>query len=194
MGAAAAKFGRDTPALVKAVIGGGCGGHADPQLVAQLAAKWGPIHGCPVETIRVIAKIESGYRLECVAMYGGAIPRGGAWGLMQQTLSTAKGNVLKLRKSGNAAVQAAISRFDGTGTSLFDPDLNVCLGAYQLGRLTAEFSDFTTVVAAYHQGAGKIRRMRNAGKAINPQTLLASGAPKGAVYVTRALQARSQIA
>jgi soluble lytic murein transglycosylase-like protein len=191
--ATVAAFGRDTPEILASVVTGGHKGTADPELVRVLAEKWGPIHACPVYLIRVIARIESGNKPQSLAMYGGVITAGGAWGLMQQALATAKGNVVALKKSSNPDVQAAIARFDGTGTSLYDPDLNVCLGAYQLGHLWGEFGNFLEVAGAYHQGAGKIRAMKAKGLAINAATLLASGAPNGSAYVTRALAAKDVI-
>lgn len=189
--AVAGSVGSDAPALVRAAMS-----NDTPQkaLALALAQQWGPIFGCPVETIMAIAKIESGYRPGSVELSVRALTRDGAWGMMQQTLATAKGNVAALKKHPNALVQAAIARFDGTGESLLDPNLNVCLGAYQLGKLTAEFGDFVAVAAAYHQGAGKVRSMLRAGQAITAANLTASGAPKGAVYVTRAIKAREGIA
>lgn len=176
---------RDSLSLARSALGDR--GVPIPQIVAQLAARWGPIFGVNAQTILAICQIESAFRPG--AANAEAVTQGGAWGLMQQTLTTARGNVAALRSHASPDVRATVATFDGTGTSLLDPNLNVCLGAYQLGELGKKFGgNFAHVAAGYHQGAGKVSSVLAAGGTI-PESL----PPKGKTYVTRALAAREAI-
>lgn len=167
----------------------GCTGPSQPTLIRQLASKWGPIFGAPVSTIMAISKIESGWRPKCQNVNARAMTRGGAWGAMAMTLTTAKGIAQRLATHPNASVRATLARWDGTGPGLLDADINVMMGAHELGRLTKEFREFKLVAGAYHQGAGKIRQMLRDKKAI-PAEL----PPFGKLYVSRALEAHKGIA
>jgi len=152
-------------------------------LVVALASKWGPIFGAPLGTIVTISYIESRWRPGSKNTNERAMLRGGAWGLMQQTLDTAKGHAKALASHSNALVKETLKKWDGTGPGLLNPDVNVMFGAYQLGKLTSEFKEFGLVAGAYHQGAAKIRSMLKERKSI-PAEL----PPFGKQYVTEALK------
>lgn len=167
----------------------GCRGVSDPDLCRAIAGKWSGIFGCPVELMMVIGKIESGYRPDCANFSLAALSRGGAFGMFQQTLSTAKGHALALATSQDARVQATLAKWNGA-RSLLDPDLCGMFAAKQLGELSRAFpGNFAAITGAYHQGAGKIRSVLAQGGSL-PDDL----PPKGRVYVTRALAARGSIA
>ena len=107
--------------------------------------------------------------------------RGGAWGLFQVTLATARD--LFARFGAELRKYPAAARWDGTGRSLLDPSLSTLLGAFYLGRLSREFKGaFLPTVAAYQQGPGPVRAVlaRNG----NLTTDLPS---KGRQYVSMAL-------
>jgi hypothetical protein len=71
--------------------------------------------------------------------------------------------------------------------NLLDPNLNLILTAWQLGELTNEFGDFGTVTAAYHQGAGAVRKRLDAG-----EPAVSKKQPKGLAYVAMAESARQK--
>lgn len=162
----------------------GCSGARNQALTQELAMKWGAVFSAPTRILMVLARIESGFRPNCYNLNPRAIARGGAWGLVQQTLDTAKGHARNLASHWSPDVQQTLARFDGTGKSLLDPDLNMMFAAYHVGGLVDEFGeDLRLIAGAYHQGAGKIRQMLRDRKSI-PEEL----PPNGKKYVTAALK------
>lgn len=165
-------------------------GSAPPnQALAQaLAEKWGPIFGAPPGVLLVLARIESGFRPMEKNVSPRALLRGGAWGLVQQTLDTAIDNAPRIAREygSNSEVSATLRKWNGDGTSLLDPDVNMMFAAFQVGRLAAEFgTELATLAAGYHQGAGKLRQLQKEGKPI----VAANLPPNGNKYVTSALAA-----
>lgn len=152
-------------------------------LALALAQKWGPVFGAPVPLIMTIMDIESSFRPGVKNTNARAMKLGGAWGLMAMTLSTAKSIAAQLRGHANPLVVSTLSRWDGTGPGLLNPDINVMMGAHELGRDYAEFRDPYLTAGAYHQGRGKIRELVKAGKPIP-----ASLPPFGRQYVTDAIR------
>jgi hypothetical protein len=172
-----------------AYLKGGCRTAADPDGALSIASKWGPIFGCPVRTLMIVGAIESGYRSGCAELSPRAMALGGAFGMWQQTRNTAAGHARALASSPDPDVQQTLKKWTGLGVDLFDADLCGMFAARQLGQATQEFGDDVAKVAgAYHQGAGKIRAMVAAGRAI-PAEL----PPHGKTYVTRALEMASKI-
>jgi len=172
-----------------AYLKGGCKGAADPDLALAVASKWGPVFGCPIKTMLVIGAIESGYRPACSNITPQGMALGGAWGMFQQMRNTAAGHARALASSPNPDVQATLRKWTGQGPDLFDADLCGMFAARQLGQAHAQFGDdIAKVAGAYHQGAGKIRSMVAAGRAI-PAEL----PPHGKTYVTRALEWSAKI-
>jgi hypothetical protein len=168
---------------------GGCKAPSDPATALAVAQKWGPVFGCSINTLLVVGSIESGYRADCSELSPRAMTLGGAFGMFQQTRNTAAGHARALASSPDPDVQATLRKWTGRGPDLFDPDLCGMFAARQLGQAQAEFGDNLALVAgAYHQGAGKIRTMLAAGRAI-PAEL----PPHGKTYVTRALATAAQI-
>lgn len=172
-----------------AFLKGGCKTAADPDTALAVASKWGPVFGCPVNTLMVIGAIESGYRSACSELSPRAMARGGAFGMWQQTANTAAGHARALASSADPDVQATLRKWTGVGTDLYDPDLCGMFAARQLGAATAEFGDdIARVAGAYHQGTGKIRSVLAAGQKL-PDDL----PPHGKTYVTRALEWAAKI-
>lgn len=168
----------------------GCRSAPNEALARAYAEKWGPVFGAPVSSLMTLARIESGFRADCAELSARALARGGAYGLVQQTLATAKGHAAKLAGSGNADVQRTLAaKWHGSARDLLDPDLNMMLAAYHVGVLTDRYGDFKLVAAAYHQGTGKVDQMIRDGKAIPSQL-----PPKGKAYVTRALDVHERYA
>lgn len=151
-------------------------------LILALAQKWGPVFGAPVPLIMTIADIESSFRPGVKNTNARAMKLGGAWGAMAMTLSTAKSVATRLRSHDNPQVTLTLAKWDGTGPGLLNPDVNVMMGAHELGRDYAEFKDPFLAAGAYHQGRGKIRELLKAGRPI-PDDL----PPFGKQYVTKAI-------
>jgi soluble lytic murein transglycosylase-like protein len=162
---------------------------AAPALARTLATKWGGIWGVPAGIALTIMKIESSFRPGLSNTNERAMKLGGAWGLMAMTLTTAKGLAPQIQAAAGATtnpasrahILAAVGRFNGTGVSLLDADTNACFGCFFLAKLYREFKTLDLVAAAYHQGAGKVREMQKAKRAI-PEQL----PPFGKEYVARA--------
>ncbi len=156
-----------------------------PTEVRDLAVKWGEVFQIPTNHLLAIARIESSYNENAVQRGTRAMGRGGAFGLMQVTLDTAKEIAKTLAKSTNTKVKATLAKWDGTGESLFDADLCMMFGAYYLSGFYKEFGkSFDHVAAAYHQGAQGLRDMIKKGYAI-PEKL----PPNGKLYVAMARDA-----
>jgi soluble lytic murein transglycosylase-like protein len=159
-------------------------GPAQQGAILVQAQKWGAIFGVPADWILAIAKVESGWRPGAKNLTSaGDVKRGGAWGSMQVTLSTATGLAPSLRSHSNAQVRAAAASWDGTGPGLLDVSLGVLFGTALLGKLKAEFNEFGLVAAAYNRGAGGVRKM-----------LAANKDPRGVAYAVKAEAAREAIA
>jgi soluble lytic murein transglycosylase-like protein len=164
--------------------------HSNPPIerakLQALADTWAPRFGVAPQTMMAIGKIESGWRPDTVNYSIRSIPLGGAWGPWQMTQKTA-GDMARVVSKKYPAIAA---RWRGDGRKLTtDLELAAALSAAFLGQLAAQFDhDFTLTVAAYHQGAGKIRQMIRDKQAIPSQL-----PPKGKEYVTLALAARKAI-
>jgi soluble lytic murein transglycosylase-like protein len=132
-------------------------------LIRAVADKWGRAFGVSPDWIVAIAKVESGLRPGAKSAKGARDDkRGGAWGAMQVTLTTAQGLAPELAKLPAAA--ATYAKWDGTGEGLLDADVGVMFGAYLLAKLSRQFGgDFAKASAAYNQGPGTVARLVAAG-------------------------------
>lgn len=150
-----------------------------------LARKWGAVFGAPPASIMSIVTIESAHNPKLVNP--AREEKGGAWGLGQQMLDEAGDKIGRIRGGyrSNPDVRRTARKWRNDPHDLLDPDLNIMITAWQLGKLTQEFGDFPTVAAAYHQGAGAVRKRIAAGK----PPVSARAQPLGTSYVKQALQA-----
>ncbi len=128
-----------------------------PKTTLALAERWGAIFNVPVSWIMSIADVESDFDVEMSDDRERAMKRDGAWGLMGMTLKTAESEIARLRKHPdfrkNPYVRRALSYWDGTGQSLWNPDLNVMLGSFYLRLMRKRFGDkFDVAATAYQQG------------------------------------------
>lgn len=152
-----------------------------------LANKWaGVFPRVSPETVLTIIGIESSFKSDAVNTNDRAMARGGAWGYMQMTLDTAIDLMPQMPKA-----LAVIGKWNGTGASLLDPDLNVALGTFYLDRLAREFKDFDLTVAAYQQGPGNIRKSMAAG--LSKAQILERLGEHGKQYVLMAQAMRDKI-
>lgn len=155
-------------------------------IVEALAAPWGAIWDVPPLLIEVVAQLESHFQPSIANTTDPrAVAKGGAWGMFQITLDTAKdllGRVRAFRR------YPAFKRWDGTGPSLLDPGLNTMVASWYLANLWHEFGDYPQALAAYHQGPDKVRSMLAAGKTIPDQL-----PPKGRAYVRDALTIKREL-
>jgi len=156
-----------------------------PETARALADKWGPIFKVPQGEIMTIVDVESRFDPTEVNDSPRALKQNGAWGFMQVTGDTGAYLVGLLSRSAymkTKSVPKTLAKYDPKDPrSLLDPDLNVMLGSFLLGTLRREFSGWTLVSAAYHQGPGKVRHMIALGQAI-PARL----PPYGQEYVAKA--------
>lgn len=166
----------------------GCRGPSDRALAEAVAKKWGPVFGASFGTMLSISKIESGFRATCVNVNSRAMSRGGAWGMYQMTLETAKGHAAALASSTNPQVRATLSKWNGSGTSLLDPDLCGMFAARQLGNLEKKYKNPDLVAAAYHSGEKPVIAAQQAGVPVTDKL-----GPYGKVYVAMARKARSDL-
>jgi soluble lytic murein transglycosylase-like protein len=147
---------------------------------AKLAARWGAAWGIPSAWIMAIASVESGFRPEVANRSERAMKRGGAWGYMQITRDTARW-LLEARPGDFLPYKATAAKFDGTGPSLLDPDLNIMLAARYLALLRREFRTFAATAAAYHSGPATVRKLLAQGKRL-PEGLGPRGQQAFAMY------------
>lgn len=144
--------------------------------IVALAAKYAGIFGAPTSLLLAIFQIESAMKPDSVNLKN---PRGGAWGLGQMTLETAK----DLTKRFPATAKRYWPKFDGTGQSLLDIETNIAICAYHLSLLWKRYKDrpgnWLTAGLAWHQGSGNIDKQIAAGKGkVVPSNL----PPKGRIY------------
>lgn len=164
-----------------------CPNQRKPDITRKYARKWGNFFAVPVLWLTTVAFLESSHNPCKVNMLRES--KGGAWGLMQQMADETPyklGKLLQSRKGKLPRVQYTAAKWTGEPGDLLDPDLNMMLAAWQLSRLRSQFSDFETVIAAYHQGAPAVkRRLRRGRRALSPRRH-----PRGYDYVQRAIVAR----
>lgn len=166
-----------------------------PEVTVEYGSKWGPVFDVPLAWLLTIAHLESSHNPRKINM--AAHRKGGAWGLMQQMADEAPYKVKLIRKfygrpgprisaRDAAKVRRTVRKWRGDPKNLLNPDLNMMLAAWQLGRMRRIFKDFPTVIAAYHQGEAAVKRRLQKGRpAISPRLQ-----PKGYAYVQRAIAAR----
>lgn len=118
-------------------------------------AKWGTFFGVSPELLKRIAKHESKLNERATNLTGGDKRRGGAWGLMQVTYSTAVEWIGKLEKRNynNQSVKDNIALFKSLKEhALLVPTVNVMLGAAIMDYLTDSFDTEAAAVGAYNIG------------------------------------------
>lgn len=163
-----------------------------PDLTFDLACKWGPLFDAPVGTIMAVVATESEHNPTKVNFL--RAEKGGAWGLGQQMADETDYKIAILRRRylreapPALNLQRVIKRWKGTPKDLLDPELNMVLTAWQIGRLHRVFDgDFETVVAAYHQGEPAIKLRLRAGK-----PAIGKRQPRGKMYVSVVLSAHAR--
>lgn len=156
------------------------------------AEKWAPVFNVPLSWIMALAEMESSHIPTKVNMT--ARHKGGAWGLLQQMADEVPYKLKVIRRFYGRRgdkyakrVRRTLRKWKGNPKALLDPNLNVMLAAWQLGRLNRVFGgDFAKAFAAYHQGEFAVkRRLRKGHPAVD-----SSKQPKGYAYVKEAAHAR----
>jgi len=161
-----------------------------PSITRKYAQKWGPVFAVPPVWLRTVAFIESSHNPDKVNM--ARFDKGGAWGLMQQMADEIDYKIKQIKKTRagkTLKVKLTLQKWHGDPQDLLDPDLNMLLAAWQIGRLKARFKKFDTVIAAYHQGEYAVRRRIQQGQPV----LSPTSHPKGYDYVQRAIVARNHL-
>jgi soluble lytic murein transglycosylase-like protein len=133
-----------------------------PALAGDYVTSWARHWGVPPKLVRGVIRTESRGNPRATAKHAGDVARGGAFGLMQVTLATAREAVAQLAKAGGS-VARVLRRWDGTGASLYDPELNVMLGTYLLARNYQHIGAWPGAVLAYNRGVGGARSYIAAG-------------------------------
>lgn len=123
-------------------------------LAKGIAEKVDPV--VPMDLIAAIMHIESDFNPTLVNMSPRARKRGGAWGVGQVTLATAKDYAERFKKDG----AELWPRWDGTGESLKDPETNIGFMVKHLSHSLRKFDgDWLKAGTAYHQGNGTIQKL-----------------------------------
>jgi soluble lytic murein transglycosylase-like protein len=160
-----------------------------PDKTEAVARKWAPVFQVPVPTIMSIVDIESAHNPKQVNM--ARFDKGGAWGLGQQMLDEADEKIKKIRRIYGdkfPQIKAVTKKWHGDPSALLDPDLNLMLTAWQLGRLHNQFEgNFDLVAAAYNQGEYAIKR-----RLAHGQPAVSKAQPHGMLYVSMAENARKK--
>jgi Transglycosylase SLT domain len=160
-----------------------------PQMTQALAQKWAPVFEVPVPTVMSIVDIESAHDPRQVNMT--VFAKGGAWGLGQQMLDEADEKIKKIRRLYGdkfPQVKTTTKKWRGDPHALLDPDLNLMLTAWQLGRLNKQFDgNFDIVAAAYNQGEYAIKR-----RLAHGLPAVSKSQPHGMVYVSMAENAHKK--
>ena len=112
---------------------------------------WAKRFGIPRKILAGIVRTESRGKARAKRLTGGDARRGGAWGLTQVTLATANDLIPRIRRQ-NPEYNQILDRFDGTGPSLFDKDLNLLLAAFKLSSDRAARGNWDRAVLAYNRG------------------------------------------
>lgn len=155
----------------------------------RLSNKWAALFQIPSSWIRNIAYVETNWRPWL------SNPRGNAWGLMQIKPTTAADILRRYSKSEiikSPIAKEVLKKWDGTGESLLDPDLNTFFGAAYLRLISKRFGNLLDVLAAaYNQGEGAVRNaLAKAASSGRPfQTFLK---PEGRKYIAMTFAARDR--
>ncbi len=133
-------------------------------IVLMIVKKWAPsFPKVPIKLVMSIIGNESGFNTNATNLTGGDLARGGAWGLAQMTLATAKGVppfIPKAIKDG-----PVFKHWTGEGKQLLDPSLNVLFMMAYLNHLMGELKgDTVLVTAAYNRGLGAVKKMVSQGR------------------------------
>ena len=166
-------------------LSAGSAGFARREDVARgYANLWGPAFGVPPALLMSVWNIESRFQPEAVNMTAGDARRGGAWGMAQVTLQTAKELDAKYPK----VARQYWPKFHANpiGENLLDIRENTALSALLLSLGYREFGHFLQTGVGYKMGRGYVRRKRYANAQFPGE--LSKGAQKYWGRLTRAAQ------
>lgn len=164
------------------------------KLTMKYADKWAPVFGAPTSWLLTLAELESSHNPKKVNM--AAHTKGGAWGLLQQMADEVPYKLQVIRRfygrKGQphaAEIRKTAAKWKGRPQALLDPDFNMMLAAWQLGRLARVFSgNMDNAFAAYHQGEFAVKRRLARGLPAVSQ----KAQPKGYAYVQEAKDTRNK--
>lgn len=162
------------------------GGRPRRDLTTKYGKKWTQIFNVPFDWLYTIVEMESGHDPNGVNMSPEVKLRGGAWGLAAQMADEVPYKLDILRRfyaKDHPEVKVTLRKWKRNPEVLLDPDFNLMLSAWQLGRLRRVFGDdFATVAAAYHQGENAVKRRL----ALNLPAVSPKIQPTGYAYVQKA--------
>jgi soluble lytic murein transglycosylase-like protein len=120
------------------------------------AFKYSKVFNVPSRIIMTILAVESRFNANAVNRSERAMKRGGAWGIGQMSLQTAK----DLTNRFPMIASVHWKKFDGTGESLLDVSTNVSLVAFYLSMAWRRYkgNELATLLS-YHQGVGTIDKL-----------------------------------
>jgi soluble lytic murein transglycosylase-like protein len=152
-------------------------------IAVALAEKYSKVFGVPASLVLAILQIESQFKFDAVNKTDRAMARGGAWGIGQITLATAKDIAQRFPKE----AKQYFSTFNGTGESLLDPETNIAMSAFILSRSWKRYAtkpkNWVVAAMAYHQGAGTMDDIvKKLGPSYTADQLKNSLAPNGKIY------------
>ncbi len=146
--------------------------------VKQLAAKYASAFGVPLSLVMAIMGIESAYNPSAENHSANAEARGGAWGLGQMTLATAK----DITQRYASVAKKFWPSWNGTGQGLLSAQVNAAMTAFLLSLAWKKYmgrpNNWLTAGVAHHQGTGTIDKLLAEHGQITPDVL----PPKGREY------------
>lgn len=176
--------------LVAAAVGSSAhtkGPHMPWGEYAELCSRWASTWGIPPRVLEVIGILESSLHPKLMEVDDPrASAKGGAWGLFQMTLDTAR----SLMKAPAVNQRPEARLWDGSGQSLLDPELNAMLASFYLSRLWKRYGgQVLPTIAAYEQGHVTVDHV-----VTNGGNLITDLPPHGREYVSRALETLAHLA
>jgi len=131
--------------------------------VLELVEKYSKALGVPRSLVIAIFNIESNFRIDAENHTPRAEARGGAWGIGQITLETAK----DITKRFPETAKKLWPNWDGTGPGLLDPHINIAMSAFLLARDYKHFTNkgdaWLLAGLAHHQGRGNVEKFLREG-------------------------------
>jgi hypothetical protein len=146
------------------------------------AVKYSKEFGAPSSLLTALMAIESSYNPAAKNTNERAMKGGGAWGLTQLLLTTAKD--ITARNPNTA--KKYWPKWDGTGPGLLKPENHIPIAAFLLAQHWKRFKDkannWLTTGVSWHQGSGGVSKLiTKGGGKLNPAHL----PPNGAEYYRR---------
>lgn len=150
--------------------------------IKNIVQKYAVPMGVPMSLVMAIIGIESGYNTLAQNHSERATAQGGAWGLGQMTLNTAK----DITKRYPEVAKQYWPTWNGTGQGLLDPYVNGAMTSFLLSLAWKKYAKYPnrwlTAGVAHHQGMGKVDELLKKYGKVTQDILVKEKLPFGAQY------------